>query len=122
MPYCMTESADDRNLPMCKEIGEYLCAAYPGYTWHVRIDGGMLIIKNLAISDVWSMAVKYSSIAHDAKRRKHEVIMKAGEFLEAASLKRGTADGSVAKDLEGRLTKNKFKPIHVPPTDIQVVR
>lgn len=105
----MTESADTRNLPMCKEIGEYLIGAYPGYTWHVRIDGGMLVIKNLSISDEWSMAVKYHTIAHDAGRRKREVIMKAGEFLEAASLRRGKSDGSVATHLDGRPTNSKFK-------------
>ena len=120
MSYVMTETQDDRNLPMMKEIGEYLALAYPGYTWHIRIDGGMLIIKNMSISDVWSMAVRYSSIAHDAKRRKHEVIMKAGEFLEAASLKRGRSEGVIAQSLEGRLHKNKFKPLMAQPDDIKI--
>jgi hypothetical protein len=76
--YVITESADEANLPMCKEIAEYLVEAYPGYPWHVRIDGGMLIIKNMKISDTWSMTRKFSDIAHDAKRRKYEVVMAGG--------------------------------------------
>src|SRR5204862_169078 len=100
--YCITESADPLNLPMCKEIGQDLCSTYPGYTWHVRIDGGLLVIKNMSISSVWSMNLPYSRIAHDAGYRKHSVIMAAGEFLEAANLRRGKATGETAKTLDGR--------------------
>lgn len=109
--YCITESADEANLPMCKEIAEYLVQAYPGHPWHVRIDGGMLIIKNMRISDKWSMTRKYSGIAHDAKRRKWEVVMAAGEFLEAANMSRGKATGETAKVLDGRLDKKPFQPL-----------
>lgn len=109
--YVITESADEANLPMCKEIAEYLTAAYPGYPWHVRIDGGMLIIKNQKISPVWSMTRKFSAIAHDAKRRKYEVVMAGGEFLEAANMRRGLATGETAKTLEGRIDKNPFVPM-----------
>ena len=101
MAYCMTESADAANLPKCKEIGEYICAAYPGYSWHIRIDGGMLVIKNMSISSVNAMVRKYSDIAHDAKRRKVEVVRAAGEFLEAANLRRGKSEGVIATNLEG---------------------
>lgn len=111
MNYCITESADDLNLPMCKEIGEYICAAYPGYSWHIRIDGGMLIIKNLMISSEWSMCRKFSDIAHDAKRRKHDVVMAAGEFLECANMRRGLYEGEFAKELDGRKDDVDFKPI-----------
>ena len=107
----MTESADDLNLPMCKEIAQYLVEAYPGHPWHVRIDGGMLIIKNQRISPVWSMARKFADIAHDAKRRKHDVVMAAGEFLEAANMRRGLATGETAKVLEGRKDNKPFTPL-----------
>lgn len=109
--YIITESADEANMPMCKEIAEYLVKAYPGHPWHVRIDGGMLIIKNMRISEVWSMTRKFSSIAQDAGQRKHDVVMAAGAFLEAANMRRGQADGENAKTLEGRLDKKPFKPI-----------
>lgn len=109
--YVQTESSDPLNLPMCKEIAQYLTHAYPGHPWHVRIDGGMLIIKEMRISDKWAMCRKFSDIAHDAKRRKYEVVMAAGEFLECANMKRGQASGETAKTLEGRLDKNKFTPL-----------
>ena len=108
--FVITESADEANLPMCKEIAEYLTQAYPGYPWHVRIDGGMLIIKNQKISPIWSMTRKFSGIAHDAKKRKHDVVMAAGEFLEAANLRRGISTGENAKTLEGRIDKKPFVP------------
>ena len=111
MDYCITESKDERNLPMCKEIGEYLTGAYPGHTWHVRIDGGSLIIKNLKISDKWSMTRNFSTIAHDAAKRKKEVIMAAGEFLECANMRRGAFEGEYAQSLEGRLQNKEFQPI-----------
>ena len=112
MAYCMTESADASNLPKCKEIGEYICAAYPGYSWHIRIDGGCLIIKNMSISETAAMVRHYSTtIAQDATRLKHDVVMAAGEFLEAASLARGRGQGGIAKKLEGLSKGEKFRPI-----------
>ena len=112
MPYCITESADASNLPKCKEIGEYICAAYPGYTWHVRIDGGMLIIKNMSISTTAAMCRKYATtVAQDATRLKKDVVMAAGEFLEAAHLSRGLDQGGIATQLEGLDKGSKFKPI-----------
>lgn len=120
--YVMTESADEANLPMCKEIAGYLTEAYPGHPWHVRIDGGILIIKNMRISNTWSMTRKYSAIAHDAKRRKYEVVMAAGAFLEAAHMRRGMATGETAKVLEERLDKKPFRAMPDADTSIEVVK
>jgi hypothetical protein len=95
---------------MCKEIAEYLVEAYPGYPWHVRIDGGMLIIKNMKISEVWSMTRKFSVIAHDAKRtqiRSRDGRRRVPRGREHAPRQ---GDGENAKTLEGRLDKNPFKP------------
>lgn len=107
MPYAVTESEDVRNLPMCKEVAEILVKAYPGYTWHVRIDGGLLIIKNLMIHHQWSMVRKYSDIAHDARHRHDEVIRAGAELLERAHMPlRG--EGQIANQLEGA---KKFRPL-----------
>ena len=115
MSYAITESADTSNLPMAKEIAEALEGAYPDYCWHVRIDGGLLIIKSMKISSVWSMAVPFHKIAHDAGARKREVVMKAGEFLEAANLRRGKhREGEYANTLEGRKDKGKFHSMNRP--------
>ena len=115
MSYIYTESQDSRNLSMCKEIGEYLALAYPGHSWHVRIDGGCLIIKNMAVSLTAGMVRHIRDIDHDATRRKHEIIMAAGEFLEAAHMRRAAYQGGIAKILEGLPKGQKFKPI-LPPT------
>ena len=110
--YCMTESKDASNLPKCKEIGEYICAAYPGYSWHIRIDGGCLILKNMSISATAAIVRHYDkTISQDATRLKHDVVMAAGELLEAAHLSRIRNEGVLAKQLEGLPKKEKFKPI-----------
>ena len=112
--YAMTESADPANLPMCKEIAEYLSAAYPGHSWHVRIDGGILIIKNMAISATAGMVRKLKDIDHDAGKRKHDVVMAAGEFLECANMRRRQYEGGTAKNLEGMSRGEKFRPLIIP--------
>jgi hypothetical protein len=112
LPFCITESADPANLPKCKEIGEYICTAYPGYTWSIRIDGGLLIIKNSSISVTAAAVRRYdTTIAQDATRLKHDVVMAAGEFLEAAGLSRLHNHGGVAKGLEGLPKGEKFQPL-----------
>jgi hypothetical protein len=112
MSYAITESANESNLPMAKEIAEILTIAYPGHSWHVRIDGGILIIKNMNISETASMVRKMADIQHDAGARKHEVIMAAGEFLECAGMRRRAYDeGQKAKHLEGMAKGEKFKPV-----------
>lgn len=111
MSYAITESKDPSNLTMAKEIAEILTMAYPGHSWHVRIDGGLLIIKNMNISETASMVRKYADIEHDATIRKKAVIMAAGEFLEAANMRRGLYEGGVAKSLEGLPNGHKFKPV-----------
>ena len=122
MSYCMTESEDPANLPMCKEIGESVCAAYPGYTWHIRIDGGLLIIKNMSISATASMVRKFSDIAHDAGARKRDVVRAAGEFLEAAHLSRVRSEQVLATQLEGLPKGDKFKPIGNAPVHLEIAK
>ena len=113
MAIIRTESADPMNLPMAKEIAEILSAAYPSHNWYIRIDGGLLIIKNLAISTTASMCRHITTLDHDATARKRDVILAAGEFLEAAGMRRGAYDGEAARQLEG--LNGKFKPLlHAP--------
>jgi hypothetical protein len=113
MAIVRTESADPANLPMAKEIAEILTAAYPNHSWYVRIDGGLVIIKNLAISVTASMVRHLTALDHDATARKRDVIMAAGEFLEAAHMRRGAYEGEAARVLEG--LNGKFKPLlHAP--------
>ena len=110
------ESDNDIDQPMANEIGETLSTTYPGYAWHVRIGGGVVIIKNQSISPTWAMVCKYSLIAHDAGIRKKEIVRRGGEFLECANLVRGRAiAGDAAKQLDGRLSDNKFDATRAVP-------
>lgn len=112
MAIIRTESADPANLPMAKEIAEILVAAYPSHSWYVRIDGGLVIIKNLAISTQAGMVRHLTTLDHDAAARKRDVIRAAGEFLEAAHMRRGAYEGEAARVLEG---VDGFTPLLHPP-------
>ena len=113
MAIIRTESAEPTNISMAKEIAEILSAAYPNHSWYVRIDGGLLIIKNLAISTTAAMCRHITTLDHDATARKRDVILAAGEFLEAANMRRGAYDGEAARQLEG--LNGKFKPLQHAP-------
>lgn len=106
---------------MAKEIGGYLVTAYPGpWMWSVEIKKGSLIIKNTYVSAIFGMHRPLSSLDGDAGRRKHDIIMAAGELLEAAHLSRrknAVSPEQYAQVLEGTDKKDadKFKPV-VPET------
>ncbi len=114
MDYAITDAPNEADLPKCKEIAEYLTGAYPGHNWWVTINDGMLIIKSLKISTNAAMVVPMRKFDSDAGRLKHEVVMKGGEFLEAANLRRGTFQGQNAKKLEGIETRQKARMIPQP--------
>lgn len=97
----MTEAKNPLDLATCKRVAEILTPTYPGHSWYVEINDGMLIIKSLKISTNAGFMVPLRRFDGDAERMKREVIMKAGEFLEAAHLHRGTFKGENAKVLEG---------------------
>lgn len=107
MPIIQTESQDPLNLPLMKEIGETLARAYPGYSWFIRIDDGLLMISTVDINGTLGkqtslrMVRQYSQIAHDAEYRKRVVLMAAGELLERAHLRRGQSSGEKPKVFEG---------------------
>jgi hypothetical protein len=109
MPIIATDSQDPMNLPMAKEIAEILNSAYPGHSWYVRIDGGILNIRALNFSGKVGMVRHFSDIAHDAKARKDDVTRAAGELLERANLRRGQRDDTQVRVLEGA-EKFKWQP------------
>jgi hypothetical protein len=96
------------DMDICKNVAESLHKKYPGHLWAVSIQGGMIIIKNLAISHTHGMAVKLTSYYADP--RNHKVIMMAGELLERAHLKRGRDTGEPVNILEG--VAEKYQPSH----------
>lgn len=88
MALIQTTSEDPANLPMAKEIAEILAFGYPNHSWHIRIDGGIVVIKNMAISGTIGMVKHFKDIAHDATARKRDILNAAGELLERAALRR----------------------------------
>ncbi len=97
----MTEAKNPLDLAVCKQVAEILTPTYPGHTWYVEINDGMLIIKSLKVATNAGTMVPLRHFDGDAERMRREVIMAAGAFLEAAGLKRGTFQGENAKALEG---------------------
>lgn len=100
--HIIVEADDDRDDGLAKEIAGLLAEAYPGHPWHVRIGGGSLIIKHMKLSNKWGMVRRCDRLTWDAKVRKHEVVMAAGEFLERAGLTRGSViEGQFKRQVEG---------------------
>ncbi len=103
----IVEADDNRDDVMAGDIARTLAEAYPGHPWHIRLGGGMLIIKHMKISDKVGIARRYDRLTWDAGRRRKEVVMAAGEFLERAGLTRGRiVEGEVAKMVEGAKDKH----------------
>jgi hypothetical protein len=71
-------------------IIEALDAAYPEHPWKVRVYDGGFFIQHMNLPSNWGMNCKgtYAS----ASLLKRDVILKAGEFLERAGLRRGKWD------------------------------
>ena len=109
--YCYTDTDLKQLEPLAKEIGEYLVSAYPGYSWAVTINGGVVQIRSQRIHPNWGMQIMLKNLQDDAGVRKKMVVMKAGEFLECANMRRGTWQGETAQTLEGRKDKKEFSPI-----------
>lgn len=98
----IVEADDNRDDLMAAEVGRALIEAYPGHPWHVRIAKGVLIIKHMKASAKMGIARRYDRLTWDAKARKREVVMAAGEFLERAGLARGrVVEGDVISKVEG---------------------
>ena len=114
MDYAITDAPNATDLPKCKEIAEILTATYPGHNWWVTINDGMLIIKSLKVSPNAGMVVPLRHFDSDAGRLKKEVVMKGGEFLEAAHLRRGSFLGENATVLEGVETKQQARLMPQP--------
>lgn len=95
-------TAHERTL--AKQAVEALAQHYPGYSWFVEVRDGLLMIRNYEVEwrGRYCMVRKLGQIQHDYGRMVKEVVRAAGEYLERANLRRGTArDGEMSKSLEG---------------------
>jgi hypothetical protein len=90
-------------LSICKDVAESLHKKYPGHLWAVSVQGGMIVIKNLAISHTHGMCVKLENYYADPRNKR--ILLMAGELLERAHLKRGRDEGAPVNILEGVAAK-----------------
>lgn len=95
------DTEHDRDEPMAREIVNTLSTSYPGHGWFVTIKGGIVQVKNLDWSEKWGMVIHYSQLGNDAKVRKQQIVLKAGEFLERANVKRGAKTEQAVRHIEG---------------------
>lgn len=100
------DTNDIRDMSICKDVAETLHSKYPGHLWAVSIQGGTIIIKNLAVSHSHGMVVHLSSYYADPSNSK--IMRYAGELLERAHLRRGRDTGDTATILEG--VAEKYQP------------
>lgn len=90
-------------------ILDALTTAYPSHPWAVRVYDGGFFIRHLDFPSNWGMNAKYKSFGYSASALKRDVIMKAGEFLERANLKRGRGEDAPIKFVEG--VPDKYQPV-----------
>ena len=95
-----TESKTELGMDLAKQAMTILSMAYPGYSWFIRCDGGVIDIKCAEIGRA-SMIRHIKDSDHDAAVFRRDLLKSAGEFLERAHLRRGKSEGVNAQVLEG---------------------
>ena len=96
----MTESKSEAGHTQARHALEILTRHYPGYTWFVRVDGGIIDIKCAEIGRA-SMVRHIKKMDYDWGVFDRDIVRSAGEFLERAKLVRGASRGEIAKSLDG---------------------
>lgn len=102
-----SEGATKAQEDEANQILEALTLAYPNYPWGVRVYDGGFFIRNLDFPKNWGMNCKGRHATWSLLKR--DVIMKAGEYLERANLKRGRGNLDPILHLEG--VPDKDQPI-----------
>ena len=96
----LTQSKTELGHDLAKQALTIISMKYPGYSWAVRCDGGVIDIKCSEIGRA-SMVRHIKDSDHDAAVFRRDLITSVGEFLERAHLRRGKSEGVNAKVLEG---------------------
>lgn len=99
------ETAD---MILSKNAADLLEKHYSGHMWAVQVnsEGGVMYIKNFAISHSYGMVLHLKNVYQDPNLK--SVIKAGGEYLERAHLNRGKWHGETASELEG--AKEALKP------------
>jgi hypothetical protein len=89
------------DMEKAKEVGETLNQHYPGHLWAVSVQGGVLVVKNLAISTFYGFVIKHAD-AFSASDLARTAVLAGGELLERAGMSRDKPwDGRMAQELQG---------------------
>lgn len=84
-----------------KEVGDTLAKHYPGHLWVVSFQGGVLVVKNLAISSFYGFVIKHHD-SFSASDLAAKAVLAGGEMLERAGIDRNKPwNGRMAETLEG---------------------
>ena len=106
------EGATQAQRDEARMILEALDAAYPGHPWAVRVygdeTGGGFFIKHLDFPANWGMNQPKAHLYGSSSEMKRDVILKAGEWLERANLRRGRATGDEIMRVDG--VPEKYQP------------
>lgn len=83
---------------------------YPGHLWAVNVnsEGGVMIIKNYAISMMYGMVLHLKNVYQDPTLK--SVMLAGGELLERAAMARKAWQGQQAEHVEGVLDRHQPKP------------
>lgn len=98
------------DMDKAKEVGETLQRHYPGHLWAVAFQGGVLVVKNLAISSFYGFIIKHHN-SFSASDLAKKAVEAGGELLERAGMVRGKWDGQFAGKFEGS-DPRFFRPTH----------
>lgn len=96
----LTGTEDIAQMELCKQIGEALNKHYPNHLWAVSWQGGVAVVKNLAISAHYGFVLHVHKFATSSEMEKAAVVA-GGELLERAKMFRGRWEGVFAETLEG---------------------
>lgn len=92
-------------LVFAKEAAEALHTHYPGHLWAVSVNGGMLDIRNLMLSEKYGYRLRIPA-TYSMSDFKQRALMAGGEILERFKVQRGTANydnlSALPADFAGR--------------------
>jgi hypothetical protein len=96
----LTSTDDIHQMSVAKDVGDVLNQHYPNHLWAVSWQGGVVVVKNLAISGHYGFVLHPEKFATSSEMRKASIAA-GGELLERAKMKRGAWAGDFAETLEG---------------------
>lgn len=96
----LTGTEDIAQFEVAARIGETLNRHYPNHLWAVSWQGGVIVVKNLAISSFYGFVLHPEKFATSSEMDKSAVLA-GGELLERAKMARGKWEGQFAQVLEG---------------------